>query len=129
MELKDLTGAIIGAAIEVHRELGPGFLESVYENAMAVELRHRGIPFKQQLEVPILYRGVEVGRHRVDLFVFEQIVVELKTVKELAPIYFIIVRSYLKALRREHGLVVNFAKPTLEVKRAAARPLPGFVGS
>jgi len=129
MELKDLTGAIIGAAIEVHRALGPGFLESVYENALAVELRHRGIPFDQQLEVPIHYRGIEVGRHRVDLFVFDQIVVELKTVKELAPIHFIIVRSYLQALGREHGLIMNFAKPTLEVKRAAARSLPGFVGS
>jgi GxxExxY protein len=129
MELKDLTGAIIGAAIEVHLEVGPGFLESVYENALAVELRHRGIPFDQQLEVPIFYRGVEVGRHRVDLFVFDQIVVELKTVKEIAPIHFIIVRSYLKALDREHGLVVNFAKATLEVRRASARPLPGFVGS
>lgn len=129
MELEALTGAIIGAAIEVHRELGPGFLESVYENALAVELRSRGIPFVQQLEVPIYYRGVEVGRHRLDLLVFGQVVVELKTVKEIAPIHFVVVRSYLKALAREHALVLNFAGSKLEVKRATARSLPGFLGS
>ena len=129
MELEDLTGAIIGAAIEVHRELGPGFLESVYENALAVELRHRDIPFLKQHEVPILYRGVEVGRHRLDLFVCDQVVVELKTVKEIAPIHFIIARSYLRAVDREHALLLNFAKPTLEVKRATPRPIPGFLGS
>ena len=129
MELEGLTGAIIGAAIEVHRELGPGFLESIYENALAVELRYRGIPFVQQLEVPIYYREAEVGRHRLDLIVFGRIVVELKTVKEIAPIHFVVVRSYLKALNREHGLLLNFASEKLEVRRATVRSLPGFLGS
>ena len=129
MELEDLTGSIIGAAIEVHRMLGPGFLESVYENALGVELQRRSILFLKQHEVPILYRGVEVGRHRLDLFVDEQVVVELKTVKEIAPIHFIIARSYLRATNRDHALILNFAKATLEVKRATARPLPGFMGS
>ena len=129
MELEGLTGAIIGAAIEVHRELGPGFLESVHENALVVELRYREIPFVQQLEVPIYYRKAEVGRHRLDLFVFGRIVVELKTVKEIAPIHFVVVRSYLKALDREHGLILNFASEKLEVRRATVRSLPGFLGS
>jgi GxxExxY protein len=69
LEHEQLTGSVIGAAIEVHRALGPGFLEAVYENALAIELRARGIGFDRQLAVPILYRGTEVGLHRLDLLV------------------------------------------------------------
>lgn len=115
-----LTGEIIGAAIEVHRALGPGFLESVYETALVVELRHCGLRFERQLSVPIVYRGVEVGLHRIDLFVADEIVVELKAIKELLNEHFAIVRSYLRAAGRDHGLLLNFAKPTLEVKRVFA---------
>jgi len=122
LEHQDLTGQIIGAAIEVHRQLGAGFLESIYENALAVEFRHCRIAFARQLSVPIVYRGVEVGLHRLDLFVQEQIVVELKAIKELTPTHFAIVRSYLKAVWREHGLILNFAKPKLEIKRVIAPP-------
>ena len=100
LEHEDLTGRTIGAAIEVHRHLGPGFLESIYKNALRVELRNRRIAFARQLAVPIAYQGVEVGLHRLDLFVEEQIVVELKAIKELTPTHFAIVRSYLKAIRR-----------------------------
>ncbi len=115
-----LTGQIIGAAIEVHRELGPGFIESAYEAALAMELRNREIPFARQLAVPVVYKGVEVHLHRLDLFVASEIVVELKAVKNLVPAHFAIVRSYLRAARREHGLLLNFAKSTLEVKRVIA---------
>jgi GxxExxY protein len=117
LEHEDLTGAIIGAAIEVHRTLGPGFLESIYENALAIEMRNREIPFERQLAVPVLYRGAEVGFHRLDMFVANLIVVELKTSKHLADIDFIVVRSYLRAVNREHGLLLNFATPTLQAKR------------
>jgi GxxExxY protein len=117
LEHEELTGEIIGAAIEVHRTLGPGFLESIYENALAVELDRRGISFSRQLEVPVFYRGVEVGRHRLDLLVANLIVVELKTVREVADSHFVIVRSYLRAVGQEHGLILNFAKPTLEIRR------------
>ena len=120
LEHEKLTGEIIGAAIEVHRALGPGFLESVYETALVVELRHCGLCFERQLSVPIVYRGVEVGLHRIDLFVADEIVVELKTIKELLNEHFAIVRSYLRAAGRDHGLLLNFAKPTLEVKRVFA---------
>lgn len=120
LEHEDLTGQIIGAAIEVHRTLGPGFLESIYENALAIELRRRAIPFVRQLSVPVLYRGAEVGIHRLDMFVCDLIVVELKTSRKLADIDFVIVRSYLRAVEREHGLLLNFAKPTLETKRVHA---------
>ena len=119
LESEELTGRIIGAAIEVHKELGPGFLESLYENALCVEFRRRKIPFARQLSVPVLYHGVEIGLHRLDLLVFEEIVVELKAVRRLDDIHFVTVRSYLHALGKEHGLLLNFAKTTLEVKRVA----------
>lgn len=120
LEHEALTGRIIGAAIEVHRTLGPGFLESIYENALAIELRRRDIPFLRQLAVPVLYLGAEVGFHRLDMFVDDLIVVELKTSKHLADIDFVVTRSYLRAVNREHGLLLNFAKPTLEAKRVHA---------
>ena len=121
MDHEELTGPIIGAAIEVHRELGPGFLESVYEQALAVELRRRSIPFVRQHPVPILYRGVEVGLHRLDLFVLDQVVVELKAVKELSAEHYAVVRSYLRACKRDLGLLLNFAKVKLDIKRVYAR--------
>ena len=83
LELEDVTGAIIGAAIEVHRTLGPGFLESVYEAALVVELEFRRIPFARQVPVTVRYRGVDVGVYRLDLFVANSIVVELKAVREV----------------------------------------------
>jgi len=121
LEHEDLTGAIIGAAIAGHKELGPGFVESVYENALAIELRHRSLPFQRQLAVPVLYRGVEIGLHRLDLFVGDQIVVELKAVKSISDVHFAVVRSYLRAVGHQHGLILNFAKPTIEVKRVLAQ--------
>lgn len=124
LEHEALTGAVIGAAIEVHKTLGPGFIESVYEQAMVVELRHRGVAFQRQLTVPVLYRGVEVGLHRLDLFVSDEIVVELKAVRELVDAHFVVVRSYLRAVNRDHGLLLNFAKPKLVVKRVMTRDLP-----
>ena len=120
LEHEEITGKIIGAAIEVHRTLGPGFVESIYENALLVELRHRGIQFQRQVSVPVLYRDVEVGLHRLDLLVTGIIVVELKAVKAITDAHFAFVRSYLRAIGREHGLILNFAKPTLEIKRVRA---------
>jgi GxxExxY protein len=121
LEHEELTGRIIGAAIEVHKQLGPGFIESIYENALTVELRTRGISFLRQLTVPVLYRDLEVGLHKLDLLVESLIVVELKAVKELNDTHFAIVRSYLRAAGLDHGLILNFAKPTLEIKRVSAR--------
>ena len=117
LEHEDLTGQIIGAAIEVHKQLGPGFIESIYENALAVELRHCAVPFHRQVAVPVLYRDVEVGLHRLDLLVASEIVVELKAAKELTNAHFAFVKSYLRAVGRDHGLILNFAKPRLEIKR------------
>jgi GxxExxY protein len=77
LEYEKLTEKIIGAAIEVHRRLGPGFIESIYEKALVLELRRAGLQVQQQLELVISYDGVEIGRHRLDLFVEQTIVVEL----------------------------------------------------
>lgn len=121
LEHEDLTGSIIGAAIEVHKHLGPGFVELIYENAICLELRTRGISFSRQVAVPVVYHDVEVGLHRLDLVVGDRIVVELKAVKELADSHFVVVRSYLRAARLEHGLILNFAKATLEIKRVSLR--------
>jgi GxxExxY protein len=112
-----LSGRVIEAAICVHRQLGPGFLESVYESALRVALRNRGIMYQSQREVLVFYEGEEVGVHRLDLVVEDQIVVELKAVKQLEDIHFAQVRSYLKATRLEVGLLMNFNASTLLVKR------------
>lgn len=116
-EFEALSGQIIEAAIDVHRQLGPGFLESIYENALKVALRKRSIPFEFQQEVRVFYDSEEVGVHRLDLIVRRQIVVELKTIKALEDIHFAQVRSYLKATGLHVGLLMNFNSPTLVVKR------------
>lgn len=118
LEFEELTGKIIGAAIEVHRQLGPGFIESVYEKALVYELRKRGLKVEQQLEALVLYDGnVEVGKHRLDLFVENEIVIDLKAISELLDVHFAIVKSQLRAVRRKHGLLLNFAKVKLEARR------------
>ena len=117
LEHEDLTGRIIGGAIEVHRILGPGFLESIYERALCIELGKRGVAYNSQLLIPVFYDGVKIGQHRLDLLVENQIVVELKAVKTFDPIHFAQVKSYLKAARLHHGLLLNFASSKLEIKR------------
>ncbi|NVL90690.1 MAG: GxxExxY protein [Desulfobacterales bacterium] len=116
-EFEELSKKIIGAAIQVHRELGPGFLESIYEEALKVELSEYGFHFDCQKEIKIEYLGVEVGMHRLDLLVENKIIVELKAVKELSDVHFAQLRSYLKATGMKVGLLLNFSKPTLEVRR------------
>jgi GxxExxY protein len=116
-EFEALSGRILEAAVEVHRALGPGFLESVYENALVVAFSHRGIRFDKQHEVRVSFEGQEVGLHRLDLLVEGQIVVEIKAVKALEDIHFAQLKSYLKATHLHTGLLLNFNAPTLLVKR------------
>jgi len=121
LEFEELTGKIIGAAIEVHRQLGPGFIESIYEHALVCELRKRGLKVEQQLDVPVLYDGtVEVGKHRLDLLVETEIVIDLKAISELHDVHFAIVKSQLRAVKKKHGLLLNFAKVKLEARRVIA---------
>ena len=117
LEHSQLTEKIIGCAIEVHKKLGLGFLESIYENAFILELEKQNLHVERQQEVIVKYDSVEVGRHRLDLIVNNTIVVELKAAKNIEDVHFAIVKSYLKALGKEHGLIINFSKPVLEIKR------------
>jgi GxxExxY protein len=117
LEHNELTEKIIGCAIEVHKRLGPGFLESIYENAFILELEKQNLHIERQKEAIVKYDGIEVGRHRLDIIVDDTIVVELKAVKNIEDVYFAIVKSYLKALGKEHGLIINFSRPILEAKR------------
>jgi GxxExxY protein len=116
-EFEVLSGRIIEAAIDVHKQLGPGFLESIYENAVKVALRKRGIVYEAQKEVRVFFEGEEVGEHRLDLVVDNQIIVELKAIRALDDVHFAQVRSYLKATRLRVGLLMNFNAPTLVIKR------------
>src|SRR6185437_7405090 len=120
---KELTGRIIGAAINVHRELGPGFIESVYESALAVELDLHGIRYERQKTIEVFYRGKKVGEHRLDFLIEGRIVLELKVVLNLEKIFFAITRSYLKATRTETGLLLNFASMPLTIKRVSPEDL------
>ena len=117
LELESISAAFIGAAIAVHKEHGPGFLESIYENSLMIECRERGIRAEFQKEVPIHYRGELVGTHRVDVIVENKLTVELKAIKTLEDIHFAQVRSYLRATGLKHGLLLNFASMTLTIKR------------
>ena len=113
-KLDQLAHDVIGAAIEVHRMLGPGFLESVYEEALCIELKLRGIPFERQVNRDIDYRGHSVGEGRMDLLVDKWLVVELKAFDGLAPIHSAQVISYLKATGYRLALLINFNVPVLK---------------
>ena len=106
----EITESIIAAAIAVHRELGPGFLESVYEQALAVEFPICGIAFVRQ-------KAIQIGEHRLDFVVEDKIIVELKAVEALEKVHFAIVRSYLKAAGLSDGLILNFSSMPLTAKR------------
>jgi GxxExxY protein len=116
-QFDQLSGRVIEAAIAVHRELGPGFLESIYESAMKIALRHRGMTYEAQKEVTVIFEGEEAGVHRLDLAVERELVVELKAVKALDDLHFAQLKSYLKATGHHIGLLMNFNSPTLVVKR------------
>jgi GxxExxY protein len=100
--------AVIGAAIEVHYHLGPGFLESIYEQALALELRLRGVPFRRQVPLGVQYKGECIGEGRVDFLVDECLIVELKAVDVLAALHRAQLISYLKVGGYELGLLINF---------------------
>jgi GxxExxY protein len=113
----EITQQIIAAAIRLHRALGPGFLESIYEEALAVEFALSGIQFIRQYPVPLFYRDHQIGEHRLDFLVEGKIIVELKAISQLEDIHFAIGRSYLKATNLHDGLLFNFATAPLTVKR------------
>jgi GxxExxY protein len=105
----EISGKIIGAAIEVHRHLGPGLLESAYEECLCCELGLRGIEFKRQVPLPLNYKGLKLDcGYRLDLLVEDKIIVELKTVEAIAPIHEAQILTYLKLKGIHLGLIINF---------------------
>ena len=105
----ELTHEIIGAAIEVHKNLGPGLLESTYEECLSHELSQRGIPFERQKPIPVIYKGVKLDcGYRLDLLVADRVILELKSVETLAPIHDSIMITYLKLSEHRIGLLMNF---------------------
>jgi GxxExxY protein len=113
-QLDETTSAVIGAALEVHRVLGPGFLETVYEEAIAIEFGLQGIPFERQKPINVSYKGRPVGEGRLDFFVQNSVIVELKAVDKLLPIHQAQLMSYLKATRCRLGLLINFHERLLK---------------
>ena len=112
------TYAIIGAAMEVHRELGPGFLEAVYQEALAIELSLRGILFQREVELPIAYKGKTLQTaYRADFICYDEVVIELKSIKQLGVIEEAQLLNYLKATGYQVGLLINFGAASLETRR------------
>ena len=108
-EQKDaLTEKIIGCAIEVHRQLGPGLLESTYESALCVELELAGLKFQRQLIYPISYKGRVIGEHRIDLIVERAVILEIKSVDRHDPVFEAQLLTYLKITGLHRGLLINF---------------------
>ena len=112
-----LTEKIIGLAFEIANSLGCGFLEKVYENALALELRENGFNVKQQWPIEVKYKNQIVGEYIADLLVNDEIIIELKAVKEIADIHKAQVINYLRATGLKTGLLFNFGKPKLEFRR------------
>ena len=105
---EQLIQRVIGAAIEVHRHLGPGFLESIYERALCHELKLQAIPFEKQVEILVPYKDISIPGQRVDLIIDEFLVLELKAVEDILPIHEAQLLSYLKSTELKIGLIINF---------------------
>ena len=109
MDENSLSYKIIGAAIELHKSIGPGLLESTYENALAYDLKQMGFDVRQQVPMPFFYKEIkmEVG-YRVDLMVEEKVIIEIKSLETLAPVHFSQLLTYLKLSNKKLGLLINF---------------------
>jgi len=117
MKEQELTHKIIGAAMEVHKHLGNGFQEVVYQRALAIEMQLQGINFVREMEMPLLYKGYNVGTRRVDFFVEEKIMVEIKAVIDLEDVHLAQAMNYVEAYHLEIGLLINFGAKSLQFKR------------
>lgn len=115
--LSELTGKIIGCAMEVHRHLGSGFQEVIYQRALSLELGMQHIQHEREKELPLFYKGHDIGTRRVDFFVEGQVMVEIKAVKELEEVHLAQAINYLEAYKMEIGLLINFGSKRLTFKR------------
>jgi GxxExxY protein len=113
----ELTGKIIGCAMEVHKVLGNGFQEVIYQRALEIEMAQQGLHFSREHEMQIFYKGVEIGTRRVDFFVEEKVMVELKALVQLEDVHLAQAINYLEAYGLEVGLLINFGNRSLQFKR------------
>jgi GxxExxY protein len=119
--INKMTEKVIGCAIEIHRVLGPGLLESVYEEALCIELSDAGLKFQRQVNIPAVYKGKQVGQYRIDLIVGEAVIVGLKSVDRHDPVFEAQILTYLRVTGKKVGLLINFNSKLLRsgVKRFA----------
>lgn len=117
----ELSYNVMGAIFEVHKQLGPGFLESIYEKALIEELSSRGMNVETQKLIDLIYKDKKVGVHRLDLVIDDKIVVELKAVERFSPHHRAQLTSYLKASGHKLGILVNFSKSKVEYRRVLIR--------
>ena len=118
MEKDELTGKIIGCAIAVHKQLGCGFQEVIYQRALAKEMNKADLKFSREIEMPIVYDEVEIGTRRVD-FMVGDVMVELKSIKELDDLQLVQALNYLRVYKVKRGLLLNFGNTKLEIKRVS----------
>lgn len=121
-DLDVITEQILGCAFRVSTGLGPGFLEKLYENALAFELERAGLPFERQKALDVWYDGIQIGRFAVDLLVDSRVLVELKAVKALEDVHMAQSLNYLRASRLPACLLLNFGVPKLEIRRLIPSP-------
>lgn len=119
----ELTSKIIGCAMEVHNQLGNGFQEVIYQRALTIELQLQGIGHEREKEMPLQYKGRDIGSRRVDFFIEDKIMVEIKAIKELEDVHLAQAINYLEAWEMEIGLLINFGNTRLQFKRVM-KPQP-----
>ena len=121
MKYEDITKRIIGCAMKVHSFLGNGFQEVIYQRALEIEMTLDGLQFEREKEMPVMYKGYNIGTRRVDFFVEEKIMVELKAIIQLEDVHLAQGKNYLEAYNMEVGLLINFGAKSLEFKRLLNR--------
>ncbi|MDR1895799.1 MAG: GxxExxY protein, partial [Prevotellaceae bacterium] len=117
MLYEELTKRIIKCAMKVHGTLGNGFQEVIYQRALAIEMTHEGLSFVREMEMPVFYRDTQIGTRRVDFFVEDKIMVELKAIIKLEDVHLAQAINYLEAYQMQIGLLINFGAKSLEFKR------------
>ena len=117
MKYEDLTHKIIGCAMKVHSILGNGFQEVIYQRALAIEMENQNLPFNREMEMPIYYEGINIGTRRIDFFVNDLIMVELKALTKLEDVHLAQAMNYCQAYKLPVGLLINFGAKSLEFKR------------
>lgn len=115
--LNKLSNKMIGIAINVHKSLGPGFVEKIYQRAMYLDLQRLGYTFRRETKIPLTYQGVTIGYQELDLIIDDKLIIETKAVSEINNIHVAQTISYLKATGCKLALILNFAQPTLQIKR------------